>query len=125
MEAHRPTTVLVVEDDPFVRDMMVDVLIEAGFEVSEAGCAAEALQVFAAHRIDAIVTDVDMPGELDGIGLAHRIRELNREVGVIVTSGRAARPLPPAACFLAKPFSARHLLQVVADLTEDRFYATS
>jgi two-component system, response regulator PdtaR len=120
MKAHRPATVLVVEDDPLVRSMMVDVLLEAGFDTCEAGCAKEALDVFAEHRIDAVVTDVDMPGEVDGIALARRIGELWPAVGVIVASGRPPRALPPGAWFIAKPFAARHLLQCVADLTGPR-----
>jgi CheY-like chemotaxis protein len=125
MEAHRPATVLVVEDDPLVRDMMFDVLVESGFEVCEACCAGEALQVLAGYRVDAVITDVDMPGEIDGIGLARRVRELRPEVSVIVASGRLARALPSGVRFLAKPFTARHLQQAVADLIEGRLYAAS
>jgi two-component system, response regulator PdtaR len=120
-------TVLVVEDDIFVREMIVDVLLEAGFAVHEAGCAKEALLGFAKHPVDAVITDIDMPGELDGIGLARRIGELKPQVGIIVISGghRSGQALPSLVRFLAKPFTAARLLQSVADLTDDPLYAAS
>jgi DNA-binding NtrC family response regulator len=114
---HR-TKVLVVEDDTLVRDVIVDILLEAGFEALEAGCANEGLHALAGHPIDAVITDIDMPGELDGMGLARRIGELWPRIGVIVISGGCGRaaPLPRAALFLAKPFTASRLLHALAEL---------
>jgi two-component system, response regulator PdtaR len=125
MQQDRRANVLVVEDDPLVRDMIVDILLAAGFDAHGAGCANEGLRTLSERPIDAVITDIDMPGELDGIGLARRIGELWPEIGVIVTSGRPAGALPPITRFLAKPFSAARLLQCVGDLIEDRFYAAS
>lgn len=125
MRQVRRANVLVVEDDPLVRDMIVDILLEAGFDAHEAGRANEGLRTLSEHPIDAVITDIDMPGELDGIGLARRIGELWPKIGVIVTSGRSAAALPPPTRFLAKPFTAARLLQSVGDLIEDRFSAAS
>jgi DNA-binding NtrC family response regulator len=120
-------TVLVVEDDIFVREMIVDVLLGAGFAVHEAGCAKDALLGFAEHSVDAVITDIDMPGELDGIGLARRIGELKPQVGIIVISGghRSGQALPNLAQFIAKPFTAARLLQSLANLFDGGLYAAS
>jgi two-component system, response regulator PdtaR len=125
MRQDRRATVLVIEDDTLVRDMIVDILRDAGFGAVEAGCASEGLRALAEHPIDAVITDVDMPGELDGMGLALRIGEFWPKIGVIVTSGRLAGPLPPQTQFLAKPFTAERLLRSVADLIDERLFAAS
>ncbi len=125
MQTRRSAAVLVVEDDLLVRDLIVEVLKEAGFAASEAASAEEALRLLVQKRIDAVITDIDMPGEFDGLGLARRIGELKPEVGVILTSGRAGRVLPPGARFLVKPFTVRSLLQSVAALIDERLYAAS
>jgi two-component system, response regulator PdtaR len=125
MQTRHPATILVVEDDLLVRDMIVEILKEAGFAAYEAANAEEALRALAKGHIDTVVSDIDMPGEIDGVGLARRIGELKPEVGVILTSGRSGHALPPRARFLAKPFTARHLLQSVAALSDERLYAAS
>jgi hypothetical protein len=66
--------VLVVDDDPLIRFDRVDALEEAGFEVLEAGNTDEALVVFETNHIDAVFTDVNMPGSTDGLGLMTRVR---------------------------------------------------
>ncbi len=125
MQPDRRANILVVEDDPLVREMIVDILLDAGLEPLEAGCAAEGLRALAHHPIDAVITDIDMPGELDGIELARRIGELWPEIGVIVISGGCGMPAPSPARFLAKPFTPARLLKSVACLIEDRLYAAS
>lgn len=125
MQTRRPAAILVVEDDLLVRDMIVELLQEAGFVAYEAANAEEALRALAKRHIDTVVSDVDMPGEIDGLGLARRIGELKPEVGVILTSGRLGHALPPGTRFLAKPFTACHLLQSVAALVGERIYAAS
>jgi two-component system, response regulator PdtaR len=126
----RAPHVLVVDDDPLVRNLIVCILAQSGFDAFEAGCADEALRdIEQCPRIDAVVTDIDMPGELDGIGLARRIGELWPEIGVIVTSGgsRSTSSLPRAVRFLAKPFTASRLLRSIAELVGDNLplYAAS
>jgi CheY-like chemotaxis protein len=101
-------TVLVVEDETLVRMFMADFLDEAGFKVFEAVNADEALTVLEARPdVQAVVTDIEMPGSMNGIELAHEIRHRWPGIGVIVTSGRQ-RPglndLPEGVPFLAKPY---------------------
>ena len=62
-------TALVVDDEPLVRILTVQVLEQVGFRVEEAGNTEEALSRLDGHQIAALVTDVDMPGPLDELAL--------------------------------------------------------
>ena len=74
--AEQPNAVLVVEDEPLVRALAVDVLEEAGFDVLEAATADYALVVLEKREdICVLLTDVDMPGRLNGFQLAHIVQE--------------------------------------------------
>jgi len=125
------TRILIVEDDSLMRGLMVDILADAGYATSEARCAGEALDLFfskpeRAEEIAAVVTDVDMPGEIDGIGLAARLNADWPQIGVIVTSGAhsgAALGLRPPARFLPKPFRVDRLVATV-DAVIDAAQAT-
>jgi DNA-binding NtrC family response regulator len=121
-----PQRILLVEDDAFLRDVVADILAEAGFVTSQAGCAGEALgllesQSDIAEEIAALVTDVDMPGEIDGIALAARVNETWPKIGVVITSGAhrgGALALRPPALFLAKPFRAERLVAAIRSVIE-------
>ena len=66
---------LVVDDDLLVREPIADYLREVGYEVLEAGDAREAIDlVDHADHVDLVFSDVRMPGELDGVGLARWVR---------------------------------------------------
>ncbi|MBL8657091.1 MAG: response regulator [Altererythrobacter sp.] len=71
-----PTTVLVVEDELLIRMDVVDQLQTEGFQTLEAGTVQEALhEMEGDSQIDIVFTDVDMPGNVNGIILAHEVRE--------------------------------------------------
>lgn len=81
-------TVLVVDDDQLVREPIADYLREVGYEVLEAGDAHEAIDlVDHADHVDLVFTDVRMPGELDGLGLARWVRAHRPNLPVLLTSG--------------------------------------
>ena len=83
-----PPTLLIVEDEFFIRLTTADFLRDAGYEVIEAGNADEALDIFrSGAAIDLLFTDVRMPGSMDGCELARRVRADWPSVRVIVTSG--------------------------------------
>ena len=107
--------VLVVEDDPAIRLLAVDILSDAGFETKEAGDAAQALEVLnnSEHKIDVLFTDLRMPG-MTGLELALVAKRKHPQLRVIVTSGDYEKELPPGAKFLAKPWCASDLLRVAA-----------
>lgn len=99
--------VLLVEDEPLVRLVMADLLLESGFRVIEAANAAEALTVLEAGvQVSVLLADVDMPPGINGYELAHQVYARWPTIEVLVTSGRrwpGDGDLPPGAAFLAKP----------------------
>lgn len=109
--------VLVVEDEPLLRLLIVDTFEHAGFLTFEAGSALAAIEVLQRHpEIRAVFTDIDMPGTMDGIQLAHAIRERWPPTILVVSSGHclpAADALPEKATFLPKPYLEGALDKVV------------
>ena len=101
--------VLVVEDDPLVRLGAVDLVEEAGYVVYEAADADQALALLERHEdIFAIFTDVEMPGSMDGLKLAHMVNQRWPPVAILIASGYAklsAKDLPAEAQFFAKPYN--------------------
>ncbi len=83
-------TILVVEDDPFVRGYAVATLEGLGYQVRLAGNAPEALTRLAGEEaIDLLFTDIVMPGGMNGWDLAQRAAELRPEIRTLFTSGYA------------------------------------
>ena len=125
----RPAAVLVVDDEVLVRMVIADMLTDEGYRVVEARDAQEALTLLQARTdVQAIITDVHMPGEIDGLTLAHLVHRRWPEIGVVITSGKL-RPqpgdLPRGARFLAKPYMYSALLQVLVDLLPQEEAAVS
>jgi CheY-like chemotaxis protein len=88
LDALNPPTVLVVDDDLLVREPIADYLREVGYAVLEAGDAHEAIdELDHADHVDLVFSDVRMPGELDGVGLARWLRAHRPDVAVLLTSG--------------------------------------
>ena len=97
--------VLVVEDDALLRALTVEYLEDCDFSVLQAETAEEAIRLLRANRhIGVVFSDVQMPGSMDGVDLAHWIgRELPR-VKVLLTSGKVARDQVGKWPLLAKPY---------------------
>lgn len=117
-------TVLVVDDEPLLRMTLVDLFEDAGFKVREASHAAEALTVLeASPEIRIVVTDIQMPGSMDGLKLAAYIRNAYPPIALIISSG-AIEPdrssLPPNAIFMPKPINGATLLQTIRSLVKRR-----
>jgi two-component system, response regulator PdtaR len=100
--------VLIVEDEPLVRMSLVEDLQDAGFRVLEAGNADDALRLLDGHpEIDALFTDIDMPGSIDGLHLTKIVLNSRPEVAILLTSGYLKVPkgdLPEQIPFLSKPY---------------------
>lgn len=100
--------VLVVEDDPLLRMMAVDMVEDAGFSAIEAGGADEALTILRARPdVGVLFTDVDMPGSMDGVQLARIACQTDRQIGILLTSGHhrlEQDTLPPRSVFFPKPY---------------------
>lgn len=100
--------VLVVEDDALLRAEAVDLCIEAGFTAYEARNADQAIQILERHSdIRVLFTDIEMEGSMDGLRLAHAVRERWPPIAILITSGRrmvTQADLPENGLFFAKPY---------------------
>lgn len=109
--------VLVVEDEPLVRMLAVDVLEDDGFVVLEAGNADDGLALLRARPdVKVLLTDVDMPGSMNGLALARRVAAEHPDVAVLIVSGKTwpqAGEMPPGARFMPKPYSVAAVLEHV------------
>ncbi|HMB83552.1 MAG TPA: response regulator [Terriglobales bacterium] len=118
-ERPRRRTILLVEDEPFVREATCSILESAGFEVLPAGDAREAMKVYAECKrgIDLVMTDMVLPGRT-GQQLGEDLRQHSPELVVLVTSGYGNPEYETEATesrtyFLAKPYSRRTLVEKI------------
>jgi hypothetical protein len=122
-------TMLLVEDEPAVREFAVAVLRSHGYRVLQAGSGIDALEVWKWHgsRIALLVTDLVMPDGLGGVELAARLRKEKPALKVVLTSGYASGAIgeefrPPAGThFIQKPYRPQVLAQAVRDALDDNF----
>jgi DNA-binding NtrC family response regulator len=108
-------SVLVVDDEPLIRNHICDVLQEAGYAVAEAACADEALMLLSARAFYLVISDLEMP-DGNGIALLDTVRRKFPDVKLVLMSGRTlprANEIPQCAGFLSKPFSVERLLSIV------------
>jgi len=120
-EPGRPSAaVLIVEDEPLIRTSAIYLIESTGFEVYEAGSADAAIALLELHEeICLIFTDVDMPGSMDGLKLAHYVRGRWPPVKIIVTSGHvkvAEESLPAGGLFLHKPYDPAEIIHKVREM---------
>ncbi|MGZ5922492.1 MAG: response regulator [Rhizomicrobium sp.] len=104
-------TVLLIEDEPLIRMGTCAMLEDGGYKVMEAANADEAKMLLAEHsEISIVITDVQMPGSMDGLALARLVIQNYVHIPVLITSGRAdprdAR-LDGAATYIPKPYTAQ------------------
>lgn len=118
--ASRPI-VLVVEDNSLVRIVIADFLETAGFVVIQAVDGAAALVILASGaEFNILFTDVQMPGPIDGAGVAMLMREQRPDMPIVVTSGHGVpSPLPTGGRFVAKPYDNRKVVTLLSDLMTD------
>lgn len=111
---------LVVDDEPLIRMDIADMVTEEGYEVIEAGSADEALTLLDVyHSLKLVVTDIQMPGQADGLELARQVCERRPEVCVIVASGAAtptADELPETARFIGKPVTHAAIHRTISEI---------
>lgn len=100
--------VLVVEDNETARWILAEILTVEGYAVCEASNADEAMQWLTGQAgIHAVISDIEMPGSMNGLELAARIHTELPQIAVLLTSGRHHPPvatLPPATKFVPKPW---------------------
>ena len=112
-------TILVVEDEFFIRVSAVAILEDAGFFVLEAKNSLEALDILSRHsETDVLMTDVRMPGLMDGLALVAQVQIDHPAVRSIVVSGNTSAEQARNAGafgFVAKPYLAKTIVQAVRD----------
>jgi CheY-like chemotaxis protein len=116
-KAKKIAAILIVEDEPLVRLLAVHSIEDAGFEVIEAACADEAIEILESRDdIRVVFTDIQMPGSMDGLRLAHAVRNRWPPIKIIVTSGHVYvtdRDLPEGGLFFAKPYNTGQITEVL------------
>jgi CheY-like chemotaxis protein len=110
MEKQKRLVVLVVEDEPLMLIDALDLVTDAGFEAIGANNADEAIRILENRKdIRVVFTDVNMPGSMDGIKLAHAVRNRWPPIEIIVTSGlnlaNVQELLPERGVFFPKPYT--------------------
>jgi CheY-like chemotaxis protein len=123
-EAPKAERMLVVEDRTIVRELALDILADAGFEVVSAGSGAEALAIADAECFDLLLTDVVMP-QMSGPELAVALRGRQAGLPVLYMSGYIGDVLDagtlgePATAFLCKPFASAELVAKTRALLDE------
>jgi two-component system, response regulator PdtaR len=116
--------ILVVEDEVLIRFFLHDLLLENGWDVLEAGTAEEGLTLInGSSPVDAVISDLQMPGTLDGLDLCWEVHKRAPGTAKILMSGRrlpSKDALPPNTRFFAKPVLADQLLEALTDLLPNR-----
>jgi DNA-binding NtrC family response regulator len=117
-------TVLLAEDEVLIRLDVAEELRRAGWKVIEVASADDAIDILNSPVIvDLVVTDVNMPGEANGLDLARWVRRERRNVKVVIMSGHfvpATEPeqAPPCDLFIPKPFLHSQLVEQLMPLLQ-------
>ncbi len=116
--------VLLVEDEPLIREIMAESLEDAGYDVIQAATGDEAISVIRDRQImiTALVTDFHMPGGADGAEVASRLRERWPDLPVVIASGRPdimklSWQEEQGYRLLRKPYGPRQLIGMLKELT--------
>lgn len=121
--------VLLVEDEALIRLLMAEVLLDAGFEVVEAPSGDEAAKLLdRTNGFDLLLTDIHMPGELDGVALAEEARRRHPGLPVVYVTGRPdvmerIGRLGPGDAFLRKPYAPSEVISAVRGLLDAEGHA--
>jgi CheY-like chemotaxis protein len=117
----RPPVVVIADDEVLLRTLAVEVLEDEGFIAVEAENARAALAICKARpeAIDVLFTDIRMPGSMDGLELAHRVRERWPRVAIIIASGNVfvgRDQLPDGARFVPKPYDLHRIADIIRQM---------
>lgn len=117
----RDLKILLVEDEPLTREVVAAFLEDAGYDVTATCTADEAVILLSEDLYALLLTDITMPGAIDGIGLAEHAREIHPGLPVVFVSGRAdseqrVQAIAPPTAFFAKPCDTTRLVTTVGDM---------
>jgi CheY-like chemotaxis protein len=110
-------SVLLVEDNPDVAAVSIGMLEQLGYSVQHVSNAEAALDAIERNGIDLVFSDIVMPGKMDGIGLARRVRQHKPDLPILLTTGYAAAPQRQVEFpVLRKPYQIHELGRALAAL---------
>ena len=123
-----PEKVLIVDDEPVIREMLKDVLEEAGYGAEVAPCAEEALKIIPHYKPDILVSDIWMPG-MDGHAFCRAARYMS-DASILMISGVPSeisllQNQGDANDFLIKPFNIENFVERIEFLLEKRRVASN
>ncbi len=116
--------ILLVDDDPNIRDTAKDILEDAGYLVEAVGSVAQAMQAFQGLPFQVIIADLNLP-DGSGLDLASRVRQLFPTIRIILMTGQAEGSEPAGLAarqeglvdhYLVKPVSPSQLLKIIESL---------
>jgi CheY-like chemotaxis protein len=120
MGEQRGPTILIVEDEILISEYLGDLLRDAGYEVVSASNADEAIAIVESRsNIRLVITDINMPGSMDGLRLAHAVRGRWPPIKIIIATGRrrpADDQVPRGSLFLSKPYDPSAVISAVRHL---------
>lgn len=120
-----PVVVLVVEDETLLRMNAVCMVEDAGYIAIEAADAKAAVEVLESRSdVALLLTDVQMPGPMDGIGLVHAVQERWPPIKIIVVSGGVKQvgvDIPADCRFFGKPLQEEEVVAEMRDLLEHAY----
>jgi CheY-like chemotaxis protein len=121
LAASKRPVVLIVEDEWLLRMDAVDMIAAAGFEAVEAADADQAIEILESRRdVTVVFTDIQMPGSMDGLKLAHAVRGRWPPIKIVATSGLAGvgeQDLPEGGRFVPKPYHPNQIAGLLRELT--------
>ncbi len=113
-------TILFVEDEPLLGELMTEALTDKGYAVEVATDANHALRyLLSGAEVDILFTDIDLGEGMDGAKLAQLAREMRPRLPVVYASGRRSMeqfPTVPDSTFLPKPYSLNQVDQTIAGI---------
>jgi two-component system, cell cycle response regulator CpdR len=114
-----PLRILYVEDNPLVREITSELLVQTQRHVVALGTAEEALQEFAEHPFDVVITDISLPA-MSGLDLARKILYIEPKAPIIIASGYfldlSVKTWGPNVRAIVKPFEGREIDALIAEL---------
>jgi len=118
----RRTSVLVVEDEALISELVTEALSENGFEVHAVSNGEAALRYLeSGPEVDVLFTDINLEGRMDGSELAKEARERRPDMPIVYCSGRyspsAMTPLMSRSVFVKKPYNPSDLCTLLTRLT--------
>ena len=118
-----PKTVLLVEDEVLISNLVAEALSERGFTVHEVTTADAALRyIDSGANLDVLFTDINLPGRMNGAELAERARKLRPDLPIVYASGHYQSTdigkLVPRSVFVSKPYDPDDVGMLLARLTE-------